>query len=70
MKTRVLAGRLVGRNGPYIVNFVYITLQFKLQDIWVGVYWRNESEFDRIDYVIWICLVPMLPICIRRVRHL
>jgi hypothetical protein len=67
---RILAGHLIGANGPYTINFVYITLQFKLQDMWIGAYWHDESTINRIEYSIWICLLPMLPICIRRVRYL
>lgn len=67
---RTLTWRQFGHNGPYSVDFVYTAVQFKVQDMWIGIYWRNESTIDRIDYSIWICFVPMLPIYIRRVRSL
>ena len=35
-----------------------IKLEFKLQDFWSGVFWKNQK--DLID--IWICLVPCFPI--------
>lgn len=68
MKT--LAWRKFGPNGPYAVNYVYIALQFKPEDMWIGAYWRNDNEFGKVQWSIWICLVPMLPIFIRRVRYL
>ena len=45
--------------------------EFKLADMWVGVFWRKEMdvwaedaehiwEADRVD--VWICLLPCLPI--------
>lgn len=66
----VLAGRLFGTNGPYRVDFVHVTLQFKLEDMWVGVFWKNESTMMIREYTIWICILPTLPICIRRVKYL
>lgn len=68
MKT--LTWRKFGPNGPYAVNYVYIALQFKLQDMWIGAYWSNDSEFDKVQWSVWICLLPCLPIFIRRVRYL
>ena len=35
-----------------------IDLEFKLQDFWVGVFWKNRKE----DIDIWICIIPCLPI--------
>lgn len=36
-----------------------IRLEWKLADLWVGVYWarRNLGELH-----VWICLVPCLPV--------
>lgn len=31
-----------------------ISLEFKLQDMWIGVYWENNYE----DIDIWLCLIP------------
>ncbi len=31
-----------------------ISLEFKLQDMWIGVYWENNYE----DIEIWLCLIP------------
>ncbi len=35
-----------------------LQLEWKVQDMWVGIFWKNTPE--RID--IWFCLVPCLPI--------
>jgi len=33
-------------------------IEFKLNDLWVGVFWRNAKE--QLD--IWICIIPCFPI--------
>jgi hypothetical protein len=35
-----------------------LELQWKPQDFWIGVFWKNQPY--RID--IWICIIPCLPI--------
>jgi hypothetical protein len=35
-----------------------IQLERKVQDVWIGAYWKQ----DRYALHIWICLVPMLPL--------
>lgn len=35
-----------------------IRLEFKLQDMWCGLFWINRKEY--ID--VWICIIPCLPI--------
>lgn len=35
-----------------------VALEFKPQDLWIGLFWRNER--GRLD--IWICLLPCWPI--------
>ena len=44
-----------------------ITLEWKPQDCWVGLFWRvTRPHFEatraiaRVD--VWICVVPMLPL--------
>jgi hypothetical protein len=50
-----------------------IRLEFKPQDLWVGLYWRRRYPryeglrlADRRGVIVycdvWICLVPMLPL--------
>lgn len=68
MKT--LAWHKFGPNGPYTVNYLYIALQFKLEDMWIGVFWRTDHEIDKVQWSAWVCILPMLPIFIRRVRYL
>lgn len=37
-------------------------LEFKLQDLWIGLFWKRKYYFDvmRTDY--WICVVPCFPL--------
>ena len=36
-----------------------IVLEFKLQDLWIGVFWKT-NDIGLTD--IWVCLFPCLPI--------
>jgi len=49
----------------------WLTLEFKLQDFWMGVFWdRRQADFTSIargaqcieELHIWICLIPCFPI--------
>ena len=33
-------------------------LEFKLEDMWIGAYWRRGS----LSWDLWICLVPCVPL--------
>jgi hypothetical protein len=35
-----------------------LALEFKIQDLWMGVFWKNNPY----DIDIWICLIPCFPI--------
>lgn len=37
---------------------ISITLEFKLVDLWIGLFWKCQEQ----DLHIWICLLPTLPI--------
>lgn len=44
-----------------------VKLEFKPQDLWIGLYWKRtncEIEHGSEPFVtdVWICLVPCLPI--------
>ncbi len=41
-----------------------VSLEFKVQDCWIGVYWAVRKA--GVD--VWICLLPMLPIHVRWYR--
>jgi hypothetical protein len=43
---------------------VKVRIEFKLQDMWVGVFWKRDVDFitDLRELNIWICLIPCLPI--------
>jgi hypothetical protein len=41
-----------------------VAIEFKPEDLWVGVFWRHHPTDERYHYPwnIWICALPMLPI--------
>jgi hypothetical protein len=39
----------------------WIRLEFKPQDFWIGVFWKNGIDDPRVTDV-WFCLLPCLPI--------
>lgn len=45
-----------------------VRIEFKPQDLWVGVYWRvskgvvDYKEWTYRNYDVWVCLLPTLPI--------
>jgi len=46
-------------------------VEFKLQDFWVGVFWKTSPMpprgWSKVD--LWICFVPCLPIHFEWERH-
>lgn len=46
---------------------LFLWLEFKPQDCWVGVYWARDVAPMATIVDVWICLVPMLPIHIRHI---
>ena len=51
MKT--LAHWTVGKNA--------IALEYKLADMWVGMFWQRKDTDVRRSLHIWLCIVPCLP---------
>jgi len=48
-----------------------IKLEFKIEDLWVGVYWKyhyckTDDGDKKFMTDIWICLIPCLPIHIQK----
>ena len=50
-------------------NKTWISLEFKLEDLWIGVFWKSiNADYGSIlgivteDLHIWICIIPCLPI--------
>lgn len=41
-----------------------VSIEWKPEDCWVGVFWRKPRFGHSVD--IWICIIPMLPIHIKR----
>lgn len=54
---------------------VRVSVEFKREDCWVGVFWRTRrnprsSGLDRHVTTWWICLIPMVPIVVTWTRDL
>lgn len=41
-----------------------LRIEFKLEDMWIGAYWRRTAEIfgEHVTFDLWVCLVPCLPI--------
>lgn len=40
-----------------------VNLEFKLEDLWVGVFWRRSGGWDYVPKLhVWVCLVPCFPL--------
>ncbi len=35
-----------------------VSLEWKLQDLWIGAYWDNRTYI----FHLWICIIPCVPI--------
>jgi len=46
-------------------ELVNISLEFVSNDLWIGVYWKRQDHQFVYRTVIYICILPMLPIDIR-----
>ena len=55
---------------PRLVRRWWITLEWKLEDMWIGIFWRRYG----VSYLfgkgidVWVCLVPCCPLHIRTWR--
>jgi hypothetical protein len=48
------------------ISALRIGLEFKLADMWVGIYWRRGClELYGQRYDAWICVLPCLPVHVR-----
>jgi len=50
-----------------------VRLEFKPQDLWIGVFWKRLPGYDPeeepvAEVHVWICLLPMLPLHIQWAR--
>ena len=43
-----------------------IRLEFKLQDMWLGIYWVRKHYFEGSAMHVWVCLIPCFPIHITK----
>lgn len=68
---RIVLTRIRWENGPVGVpnggssNKLSVSLCFVPQDLWIGAFWKRESD---ASCILWICLLPCLPIRIHLVR--
>jgi len=37
-----------------------LSIEFKLEDMWIGAYWRHDIVYGLRH--LWICLIPCIPI--------
>jgi len=53
-----------------------INLGFKLQDLWIGIFWKTDVSYDFnppgafLVTWIWICIIPCFPIHIRLIKEI
>ena len=46
-----------------MIRRVNVKLEFKLQDMWIGIFWKGEQYDWHTSWLhIWICILPMFPI--------
>lgn len=50
------------REGPYgtWTKTWRIRIEWKYQDFWIGAFWKTDRH--KLDFDLWICLLPCLPI--------
>ena len=41
-----------------------ISIKFKKQDIWIGLYWEKLSYSHWTNWKFYFCIIPCFPICI------
>lgn len=39
-----------------------VDLEWKPQDLWVGLFWKRTSEWGCSGFDAWVCVLPMVPI--------
>lgn len=37
-----------------------VMIEFKLEDLWIGAYWKKDISYGM--WHSWICLVPCIPL--------
>lgn len=51
----------------FIMKLNLCKIEFQLQDIWVGLYWKNiyikqDGRKSKLSTEIYICLIPCFPL--------
>lgn len=48
-----------------------LSLEFKLQDFWVGAFWKTSyTEWSNtVHFDLWLCLLPCFPLHWKRVKR-
>lgn len=51
-----------------ILRRVALTLEWKVEDFWVGAFWKLERRMSALQFDLWICLLPCLPIHFKLIK--
>lgn len=43
-----------------------VALLFDIRDLWIGLYWKQEHKSFYDVFILYICIIPALPIKIVR----
>ena len=64
--------------GEFLWPYWEITLEFKLEDFWIGLFWKSKysykiphegGELTRHKSEMWICIIPCFPIHITKLYY-
>ena len=39
-----------------------VRLEFKPQDLWIGVFWKTTQKCHGSYVDLWVCILPMVPV--------
>jgi len=45
---------------------ITISFEFCKKDLWIGIYWDKHPRDEHVLWDVYICIIPMLPIHIRK----
>lgn len=49
----------------FCIRNTQVWLHFEPRDIWIGVYWNQDDDFNEV----YVCILPMLPVRFLWARH-
>lgn len=46
------------------MRLIFVRFEWKLADMWVGLYWSRERLADMSDHLfhVWVCFLPCIPL--------